>query len=229
LTGATDGHLIRDLICLEGWIKHFFSSDDKHLSGSHAKALEILLASSEGREKQHDVIRYRLPDSYNSKSGPVLFACTPDTYLPAAIKPATGLQEKEMVTTMIGELRANLALDLDANPSFERGLALQAGPQKSVDFLIIGSSNAKRLMTALSEMGFSAGLVNLPHFRIQRGSIEEPVRMAKQAIADLDPGTIIIHLLDNSSYCARASDGSRLPPKKGADGLYHMEGELKEL
>jgi hypothetical protein len=185
-------------------------------------ALKVILGSCEGDKRATDRIRYRLPN----KSGSALYCSGTDVYLPAKIKPATTANESELITCLIGELRSKLALDLDASPSFERGLALQSKTKKSVDFLLIGSSNARRLMAVLSEMGFSASIVYLPHFRIYRGSDEQPTRMMQEAIADHDPGTIIIHMMDKITYCAKSWDGGRHPPKKGPDGVYHMEGDV---
>jgi hypothetical protein len=57
---------------------------------------------------------------------------------------------------MLQEIRVEHAIDLDTTSSFERGFALQAKAKKAVDFLLVGSSNAKNTMEALSRMGYSS-------------------------------------------------------------------------
>jgi hypothetical protein len=56
----------------------------------------------------------------------------------------------------------------------------------------------------------------------QHGS---PDKTGKEAVNDLDPGTVVYHLFDNSIYCTKDWDGSRLPPKPLEDGKHHMIGE----
>jgi hypothetical protein len=90
--------------------------------------------------------------------------------------------------------------------------------KKSVDYLVVGSSNAKKLMEALSSMGYSVGLAFQPNWRAFRGSANLLMNQVTCAIADLDPGTVVFQLLDNSTYYARAWDGMRLPPRKADDG-----------
>jgi hypothetical protein len=173
----------------------------------------------------HDTVRYRLPDK--NISGSSLFCSSKAGYYPARIKPASTTVEKNVVGTLISELRSKLALDLDASPSYERGLALQAKAiQKSVEFLIVGSSNAERLMFELSNMGCNAGLAHQSNYRIFKGSSETLTTRMKAAITDLDPATIVYFLLDNSYYHTKYWDGSRGPPKKLEDGHYHVVGEL---
>jgi hypothetical protein len=166
-----------------------------------------------------------LPD--NNRAGHTIFCSSNTAYYPIKIKAATPAQEKLVICSLINELRTKMALDLDANPSLERGMALQARHRKSVDFLIVGSSNAQRLMTALSEMGYSVGLSHSANLRIYRGSTDLLMTQTQEAIKDLDPGTVIYHLLDNSIFCARDWDGSRRPPRRMEDGKYHVMGELQ--
>jgi hypothetical protein len=179
LTGTEDRHLIRDLINLAAWIKQYFGYDDYHVEETHAEALQVILDSAEGRNVYQDKIRYRLPD--NNRAGHTIFCSSATSYYPAKIKLATTAQEKKVISSLIQELRTKMALDLDANPSLDRGLALQAGHRKSVDFLIVGSSNANRLTTALSEMGYSVGISHKANFRIYRGSTDTLLTQTQEA------------------------------------------------
>jgi hypothetical protein len=188
------------------------------------EAMEVLLESSDGREKVQDAIRYRLPDITSTGYG--LFISRKDSIYPAKLKPVNPAQEKRVITAIITELSSAFALDLDASPSLDRGVALQVKPKKSVDFLLVGSSNARMLMDELSGMGYTVGLAHQTNFRIYRGSSESLIKQVTQAIGELDPGTVVFQLFDNSIYCVKHWDGSRRPPKPMDYGNHHIVGEL---
>jgi hypothetical protein len=82
-------------------------------------------------------------------------------------------------------------------------------------------------MQALSEMGYSVGISHKANFRIYRGSTDTLLTQTQEAIKDLDPGTLIYQLMDNSIFCACDWDGSRLPLRRMEDGRYHVVGELQ--
>jgi hypothetical protein len=115
---------------------------------------------------------------------------------------------------------------VDPSPSFERGLGLQSSAKKSLDFMIVGSSNASRLRDALVKKGYVCSLVFLQNWRIQRGSIDGLLQLAKTAMADAEPATVILQLLDSSIYYSREPDSSRSAPRRGEDGRWHIAGEL---
>jgi hypothetical protein len=50
---------------------------------------------------------------------------------------------------------SKLALDLDTSPAFEKGLGPQSRVKQAVDFLVIGSRNASKLATCLSNKGYT--------------------------------------------------------------------------
>jgi hypothetical protein len=106
-------------------------------------------------------------------------------------------------------------------------LVLQVKAKLTVDYLVVGSSNANRLARALDGMGYSTCLVSKPGWRIDRCSVEQLTKMVKSTILDQVPGTVILQLLDNSTFYAKAQDGSWLPPAADENGRYHMPGEIR--
>jgi hypothetical protein len=92
--------------------------------------------------------------------------------------------------------------------------------------MVIGSSNASKLSVALSQQGYSSCVIFNQNFRINAASVEEMRPRVKEAIRDMDPSVIVFHCLDNSIFYARSPDGSRTAPKRGPDGLFHVEGEV---
>jgi hypothetical protein len=141
----------------------------------------------------------------------------------ASINPLGYSKEKDLVTAIIAELREKLALDLDSSPSFERGLVLQVKVQTTVDYLVIGGSNAMRLARALDGLGCSTCSVTKPGWWICNGN---PELLAKSAIEGQEPGTTILQLLDNSIFYAKSTDGSWTLPTQDEKGVFHMKGEV---
>jgi hypothetical protein len=128
---------------------------------------------------------------------------------------------------MLEELRSKLAVNLDPSPSFERGLGGQTRPKQACDFLVIGSSNASKLSAALADQGFSSCVVfqnNL--LRLSPQSVEDILPRVREAIQEMDLSVIVFYCLDNSMYYSRSSDGSRTAPRRGDDGVYHIDGEV---
>jgi hypothetical protein len=135
-------------------------------------------------------------------------------------------KEEKLVMTLLEELRSKLAMYLDTSPAFERGLGQQSKAKLAVDFLVIGSSNASKLSSALGNMGYACSLVFEANWRIGRSSVDHLARRTAAAIADMDPAVVVLQLLDNSCYYGCSRDGSRTAAKKGDDGKYHLEGEV---
>jgi hypothetical protein len=63
----------------------------------------------------------------------------------------------------------------------------------------------------------------MENFQRKCGAI---MKLAKEAMAAQEPDVIILHLLDNSIYCARVWNGSTIPHIKTMDGAYHKKGEV---
>jgi hypothetical protein len=103
---------------------------------------------------------------------------------------------------------------------------IQSGSKKSVDFLVIGSSNASKLAKALEDRGFAVCLVFKPNWRITQENVEQLALDTNRAIQDMDPTTIVFEILDSSSYYGRSRDGSRTAPRKEDDGSYHLVGDI---
>jgi hypothetical protein len=135
-------------------------------------------------------------------------------------------EEALLVASMLEELRSKLAVNLDPSPSFERGLGGQVRPKQARDFLVIGSSNASKLSAALAQQGFSSCVVFQNNLRLHPQSVEEITPRVLEAIQEMDPSVVVFYCLDNSIFYSRTSDGSRTAPRRGEDGLFHIEGEV---
>jgi hypothetical protein len=177
----------------------------------------------EGKQCSSQQIRYRLPgrSAPGSSNKISIIWQGGKGEAPTSMRAATCEAEKKVVVSTINELREKMALDLDSSPAFERGLVLQVRAKTTVDYLIIGSSNATRLARAVESMGFSTCLVSKPSWRITRAGCEALAKAVKIAIENQEPGTVIMQLLDNSVYYTKAEATC------DEDGRYHMSGEIR--
>jgi hypothetical protein len=207
------------------WALDYFPADVA-LEDTMKLAATIIRENGEGVQSYLELRRLRLPSRDEQKyklwhSG----GSTPPLPIPVSVLAMQQPDEKRLVKTMIEEIRTMLAVDLDPNPTFERGLGGQR-PKQARDFLLIGSSNASKLSVALSQKGYSSCCIFNQNFRIDAASVEDIRPRVKEAIRDKDPSVIVFHCLDNSVFYSRSSDSSRTAPKRGPDGLFHVEGEV---
>jgi hypothetical protein len=226
--GCSNSVVVRELLEFVTWAEYYDANNPGMMEDTFTLAKLMLHDSGEGKQTSLEMKRCRLPGrdgTHNIWYSGGVWKGTGDA-IPEKIKPATQLQEEKIVRLLIDEIRSKLALDLDPSPTFERGLGLQARTKQAVDFLIIGSSNASKLSRALEERGFSTCLISEPNWRIERGSVDKLAKTARHAIDDMDPATVILQLLDNSTFFGRGRDGSRIAARKGADNKYHIEGEV---
>jgi hypothetical protein len=229
LPGCSDSALIRDLFDLADWCKYFYTEDQHHLATSHEMAAAALSSLGEGAQPIGAEIRYRLPGRAgpNGNTNNSVLWVSRARSLPERIRRADCNTEKNIVLSIIAELRVKMALDLDSNPAFERGLVLQVRARMTVDYLIVGGSNASRLARAIDGLGYSTCLVSKPGWRIERGSVEQLTKLVKNTINDQVPGTVVLQLLDNSTFYGKTQDGSWLLPTADNNGHYHVPGEIR--
>jgi hypothetical protein len=102
------------------------------------------------------------------------------------------------VETLDADIRRRLALDLEPHPVIQRLVGPQSKPKCRVDFLVVGSSNARRLTRTLDEAGHSAYLVCKVGWTINRENCDSLARTISSTIKEEDPVTVVLFLLDNS-------------------------------
>jgi hypothetical protein len=233
LAGVHHSTVVRELFEFITWTGIYYDGCDHYMEETFAAAKIIMQETGVGEQLYMEAKRMRLPASYKNnekmlwhseyraEGENIIHEKLPHT-ITAMLQP----KEEKLVLTLLEELRSKLALDLDTSPAFERGLGQPSKAKLAVDFLVIGSSNASKLSTALGNMGYACSLVFEANWRIGRSSVDHLARRTAAAIADMDPAVVVLQLLDNSCYYGRSRDGSRTAAKKGDDGKYHLEGEV---
>jgi hypothetical protein len=141
LAGSTSPATIRALHELLVWSEDYYQGADSYLDDTFAAAVAALKNSGEWQQLNIEIRRTRLPSYHKnegewkvwSSGGTLLCDAAHAKVLPTSIKPATVVVETNIITCLLQELRTRLALDLDPNPTFERGLGLQSKIKQSVD------------------------------------------------------------------------------------------------
>jgi hypothetical protein len=57
--------------------------------------------------------------------------------------------------------------------------------------------------------------------------VEQLTKLVKNTITDQVQGTVVLQLLDNSTFYGKTQDRSWLPPTADNNGRYHMHGEIR--
>jgi hypothetical protein len=174
--GCQDEITIRLAVEVNAWACNTFGRERVYLKNTSEAANEILCENGDGGRQAPAAVRYWLPGGLAGGAPPAVWMSGGVVLLPRAVKPAQLVQERYLYRTLVAELRGGLAIDLEPSPDFDRGIRDVSGPVASGGggerYLVIGSSNARRLHEALTESGKVAELVYLDQLRIIRSTGE---------------------------------------------------------
>jgi hypothetical protein len=212
---------------LISWTTDYFQNEDYFLEASYQIALEVINEQGANTKEEKEFRRVMLPDKTSPTGSKAWNSGGPGGQkVPTELRALTTSLEKRWITTLIEDLRVKLALDLEPIPSLERGMGLQSRPRRKVDFLVIGSSNAGRLTKALNNANYTVTSILNGNWRVSRESCNSLADSIRRAIEQDDPVAVVLFTLDGSTFFAKKEDGSRMLPRKGDDGVYHVEGDL---
>jgi hypothetical protein len=149
--------------------------------------------------------------------------------LPMSIQPTSEDAEKEIITSLINELRTGLALDLDPAPSFDRKMPAEgrSGQTAYMDYIVAGRAKASAMVAdALVRAGKTVEQVVYPEWRVTQPFVAKMATDMATAMAKFRPRVIIIAGLDESYYMAQYEEFHTSPARKDAEGFYHIDGDL---
>ena len=110
-------------------------------------AIDTILENGGGGGQYSSCTRVRLPTSLSSHDNKKIWMVSGDSSLPNTTDPVTTEQEEKIITALIAELQLNHALELDSHPVVNSDLGSR-GKAGAASYLVVGSSNAKRLEEA---------------------------------------------------------------------------------
>jgi hypothetical protein len=178
-TGCQDETAVRAAVEVSAWAAQVFGRERSYLKRGFEVANNILASSGMGGLQAEVRARHRLPTldmHYRTWSSSGMIC------LPKACRPAGEAEEKELITTIIGEIRRGLAIDLDLTPTFERGVPVSVGGGSQGSVLVVGDLGTKHLQAALREAGFSTDMLQVASWRIMKANVDRLLASLKAAI-----------------------------------------------
>ena len=150
-----------------------------------------------------------------------------------SLPPLSEEEEFAVISVMLEELNAKFALQLDPSPSTERsGFDSPPPDTDSKDTLVLaGSSHAGRLAEAMMSTHLRVVDVSMPGFRVSENSVDSLVTDLEEAMIGLDDAStaVLLQPFDNSIFFSSKAQGEKVLTRRGPDGRFHVEGELKMI
>ena len=220
--GSSDPALIRGIFEIAAWLRNVMGADSCFLPNSYRVMEDLLHKRGTGTTTATNV-RMMLPAGLASinrtrwDSG--------STNLPAGVLPLSSEDEAALITTLIGELNANLKMDLDPSPDFS---PCSRRKKKGPLILMVGASHAGRTAHALEDEGATVLRAIIPGWRVMKSKIQSMVDLMKEKLGEVKGDcTVIYQLFDNSFHMAKTEEGGLIPAvrESGPGGKFHVQGE----
>jgi hypothetical protein len=229
LGGCNSEELIRSCAEVAVWADAVFTEEDGYMQESCRKAAQMLEAGP-GDEAQQDYrIKMRLPASTTPTAGKQTWDLG-GFRLRKGMKPATPDKESEIILSLVNEVRAKLAINIDAAPAFDRKTPeitdVRVPARSNKVYLAVGGQHALNLTEAMHRKGDVVDAVIIPGWKATAVGVCILEERMKEAIIKRKPDVILLHCLDDNMFFGLMEDGSTVAAKKGDDGVEHIEGRL---
>jgi uncharacterized membrane protein YgcG len=219
--GCGDEAAVRGAAELSAWAADVFGRGGSYLKHSFIMATDIMVGAGQDGTQPAVSARHRLPTKemqYRTWASAGLEG------LPRATRPAGEREERELLCSIISEIRCGMAIDLDPSPSFERGVAADLGGSGE-KVLVVGGSYAHKLHTVMREGGTAVELLYFPDWRVQKTSVEQMVAEVEKAVHKNKIEAVVFQVMDDTIYTAITEEGEKIPPRK-IGNVEHIEGDL---
>ena len=229
LDDSTTARALWDLL---DWLESIDKRAKHTLPNSTEYLKDLCLLSEElGEFMASARIHMRLPAGFRNgdQAAFMLGGCT---RLGSQVAAITMEEMPTAVSTLIDELNAEFAVNLDPKPNLcatQNAGSGGAGNPDEITVLLAGASHASRLANILVvdhprliDMAVGGWKLDENSAREMATEIEEHLKEAGGKAA------VIVQLFDNNIYFGKLPDGTRRQPFK-EDGKYHVEGELDTI
>jgi len=227
MSGTNDPLLVRSLVDLAAWQKHYHCGDNLFASDAISAAVAAMAAHGTGVcQARHDC-RYSLP--FNIKANEQVSWLSDNlSMLPSGVGPIAADTEQKIIAELISHYNLALVMDLDPSPNLTRMVVAGNFSASSTTFVIVGNSHAARTGAAIRTAGFNTIDATFPACRITTANSEAICARVAAAIA-LVPAhhkiCVLCQIFDNALYFCRGEDGSMTPAAKLTDGRHHVPGD----
>jgi len=226
VNGIESPSLVRSLAEAEIWFEGLKGPDGALLRRTRGLLLTEVERFSLGRVQSPEERMVTMPDAV-SEYNRVPIALMGWKGMGEQVAPFPQEVEAAQVLAMRDELEKNFGVNVTRNFDLRRNVE----DGEAADYVVIGGSHGGNLVKVLTQKGRQVIDLSEKGMRISA----EKVATLEQRIGE--PGeedsaieedmVIILWVLDNSLYFVEDEDGARYLPKRGEDGKYHIEGQLK--
>ncbi len=220
--GLGGGGLVRDLLDLDAWILGSGLGPGVLLEGSRRAFWEVMGSAGTGASDDNGVRTIFVPTDCRNPRKRVFRSQPPSPALPASLPPIGPLDEKKIVLALISDLNGFYGINLDPNPSLERGVSTQGTDTAQGRTILVGASHMVRLADKLGQETISLAL---PGFKPKENlilNLASRLRSLKLEKSD----TVILDLLSNTTFMGTDGDGLPSEASRAEDGRYHVIGSL---
>ena len=197
------------------------------LSISWACAVENIKEKGTGGMQETAVQVLKLRTCLRPSSQTSLWVSNGWPDMPKGVAAMTTSMEEKLVDVMFLELKEKFGIHL-SEANVDRALRERRqppGPRKK-SLVIVGASNAERLATELADNGHTIFQVKTTSWVVTAETVEVLESHVSRAVNKNKPDAVIFMMLDSTLYMGRTTDGTTMRAKRGADGVYHIKGEL---
>jgi hypothetical protein len=229
LGGCDSEVLIRSCAEVAVWADAVFSEEDGYMQESFRKAAQMIKAGPEEEGQMDYRVKMRLPAATRPAAGKQIWDMG-GFRLRKGMKPATPDRESEIILALVNEVRAKLAINIDAAPAFDRKIPeitdVRVPARSNKVYLAVGGLHAEKLTEAMRQKGNVVDAVIILGLKATAVGVKILEERMKETISRRKPDTIIIQFLDDNLYFGLMEDGSTAAATKGDDGTEHIVGRL---
>jgi hypothetical protein len=103
------------------------------------------------------------------------------------------------------------------------------GFNSSLKLIVVGGSHASHLAAGMDDMKLDMVDLSTPSWSLTEAKVEKLAATLEGVVNEETEHKMVIvyHLFDNNIFYGLKSDNSKVPPFRGRDGKYHIEGALQ--
>ena len=124
--------------------------------------------------------------------------------------------ERNIIESLIHELNSKFNVGLDSNFSTSRCKDLSSLEEHMAtdDYIVVGSSHAFRISSALTTLGEKVLCLASPYWRLNAENVESTAKSLEEAVRNNPGATVVFQLYDSSIYFSSLENGELVGPAK---------------
>ena len=228
LCGTNDSELMRAMLDISSWIVRLQKRDLNEYFGE--LKIHVLSTGTGDELTELATSRHKMPkafDAYNDR----VFMCHGWDGIRTSLPHMSVRAEKMLISSLMVDLSNSFKWELDTEPDLSREIrttpANSARSNRAI-CLIVGGSNANRLVTAIGDMGKTVDTINSSGWSISKASVDAMIPVLQGRVALLEPkAPVILWCLDASAFKALTAEGDLVAITRSQEyRRYHVRGKL---